>query len=283
MLDKTFNVKVLEITLFINQIIHLPIFFIFKYLLKKNVIIFFLFTVTPLYLFAQSETENLTSTSSNKAFVNALNIYNNAIGRNSLIFTGGVYHDSQRGIKGHPFYMNDYWEIGTIVYEGQKYDSIEIKYDILRDLLLVKNIDKRGFIWPIQLNSLKVEEFNVMGHHFMNIEEDTLSNFKTGFYDVLSDGDKAKVLIKRRKEINESQGFGKLEKEYVLNDIWYIISSQEYYVVKRKSSILKVFADRKNEIKAFLRKNKDKFRNDHEKQLIEVVEYYNSISNNSGS
>lgn len=251
--------------------------------MKKNVIIFFLFTVTPLYSFAQGETTDLTSTSSNEAFVNAINMYNNAIGRNSLIFTGGVYYDSQKGINGHPFFINDSWGIGTIVYEGQKYDSIEIKYDILRDLLLVKNIDKRGLIWPIQLNSLKVEEFNVMGHHFMNIEEDTLTNFKSGFYDAPSDGDKAEVLIKRRKEIAESQGFGKLEKEYVLNDIWYIKFSQEYYVVKGKNSILKVFADRKNEIKAFLRKNKDKFRNDHEKQLIEVVEYYNSISNNSGS
>lgn len=251
--------------------------------MKKNVIIFFLFTVTPLYLFAQSETEDLTSTSSNEAFFNALNIYNNAIGRNSLIFTGGVYHDSQRGIKGHPFYMNDYWEIGTIVYEGQQYDSIEIKYNILRDLLIVKNIDKRGFIWPIQLNSLKVEEFNVMGHYFVNIEEDTLSNVKNGFYDVLSDGAKAKVLIKRRKEINESQNMGRLEKEYDINDIWYIKSSQEYYIVKGKNSILKVLADRKNEIKAFLRKNKERFRNDHEKQLIDVVEYYNSISNNKGS
>ena len=220
--------------------------------MKKNVIIFFLFTVTPLYLFAQGETEDLTSTSTNVAFANAVNMYNNTIGKNSVIFTGVAYYDIRRGIKGHPFFMNDLWEIGTIVYRDQKFDSIDIKYDILRDLLLVKNIDKRGFIWPIQLNSLKVEEFNVLGHHFMNIEEDTLSNFKTGFYDVLFDGDKAKVLIKRRKEINESQGFGNLEKEYVLNDIWYIKSGQEYYVVKGKNSILKVFADRKNEIKAFL-------------------------------
>jgi hypothetical protein len=122
-----------------------------------------------------------------------------------------------------------------------------------------------------------------MGHYFVNIEEDTLSNVKNGFYDVLSDGAKAKVLIKRRKEINESQNMGRLEKEYDINDIWYIKSSQEYYIVKGKNSILKVLADRKNEIKAFLRKNKERFRNDHEKQLIDVVEYYNSISNNKGS
>jgi hypothetical protein len=251
--------------------------------MEKNIIIFFLFTVTPLYLFAQGETKDLTSTSSNEAFVNAMNMYNNAIGRNSLIFTGGVYYDNQRGIKGHPFFMDNYWEIGTIVYKGQQYDSIEIKYDIFRDLLLVKNVDKRGFILPIQLNSLKVEEFKVMGHHFMNIEEDALSNVRTGFYEVLFDGDKPKVLIKRRKKINESQNMGRLEKEYALDDIWYIKSSQEYYLVKGKNSILKVLADRKNEIKAFIRENKNKFRNDHEKLLIEVVEYYNSISNTTGS
>ena len=248
----------------------------------KNVIIFFLFTVTPQYLFAQGETEDLTSASTDVAFVNAVNMYNNTIGRNSMIYTGGVYYDSQRGIKGHPFFMNDNWEIGTIVYEGQQYDSIEIKYDILRDLLLVKNVDKRGFIQPMQLYSLKVEEFNVMGHHFMNIGEDTLSNFKTGFYDVLANGDKAKVLAKRRKKINETQSIGKLEKEYVINDIRYIKSGQEYYMVKGKNAILKVLSDRKNEINAFIRKNKARFKNDHERQLIEVVEYYNSISNNTG-
>ena len=136
---------------------------------------------------------------------------------------------------------------------------------------------------PIQLFGPKVDEFIIMGHHFLRLEEDSLSHFKTGFFDLLQDGGKVKAFIKRRKEIKNPDIMSKVEQEYVLKDEWYIKSGHNYFEIKGKRSLLKVLSDRKNEVKEFLKTNKARFRNDHERQLIEVVLYYNSIVNNKGS
>jgi len=251
--------------------------------MKKYVTIFFLVIVTPLYLLAQSNTEDLSTYTSNKTLENAVNLYNNAIEDNSMILTGGYYNTVNIGINGHPFYANNYWETSTIVYKSQRYDSIEIRYDIYGDLLIMAYIDKEGNVRPIQLQSSKVEGFTLIGHHFVRLEADTLSVIKTGFFDLLYDGDKVKVLAKRKKEISRKHNMSDIVREYFQNDILYIKSDHNYYVVKGKKSLMEVLSERKNEIKVFLKKNKAKFRKDHEKQLIETVKYYNSIVNNEGS
>ena len=250
--------------------------------MRKLLIIFFLLTVIPLSkVLAQSDSGYQISSTTNEALANAVNLYETAIGRNSRIFTGSYYYDKNYwGIGGDPFFVNNYWNVGTIIYEGQQYDSISIRYDIYRDLLLIKYIDKNGHVAPIQLHKSKVEEFMIMGHHFIYTEEDTLSGIKTGFLDLLYNGDKAKVFAKRRKEVSRTQIANDIVRGYFVNDKFYIKKDQNYYEVKGKKSLLEVLADKKNEIKAFLKENRALFKKDHERQLVESVEYYNSMVNN---
>lgn len=250
--------------------------------MRKLLIIFFLLTVIPLSkVLAQSDNGYQISSTTNEALANAVNQYKTAIGRNSRIFTGSYYYDKNLGmIEGHPFFLNNYWNEGSIIYEGQQFDSISIRYDIYRDLLLVRYIDKNGYAVPIQLHPLKVKKFMAMGHHFLHIEGDTLSGIKTGFFDLLYDGEKAKVLAKRRKEVSRTQNFNDLVRGYFVNDKFYIKKDQNYYEVKGKKSLLELLSDKKNEIKAFLKENRAMFKKDHERQLVESVEYYNSMVNN---
>jgi hypothetical protein len=251
--------------------------------MKIYTIILFLLITTPQNISAQGKTELFASSSSNEALVNAVNLYKNAIGRNSRINIGSYYFDRNWGTDGHPFFLENYWESGTVMFEGQHYDSIEMRYDIYNDLLLVKYIDKEGRVTPIQLYNSKVDEFRIMGHHFVRLKEDTLSGFKTGFFDLLQDGETAKVLAKRKKEINRSVNSSDQVKEYLQKDKYYIMINQDYYDVNGKKSIIKVLSDRKSELKIFLKKNKSRFRKNEERQLIEVVQYYNSIVSNKGS
>jgi len=233
---------------------------------------------------AQDKTNDLISSSSDEAYENALNIYNDVIGRNSMIYTGGDYYYVHSGIKGHPFFIDNYWEYGTILYDGERYDSIQVKYDIFKDLLIVRHFGKDGYLVPIVLYSPKVKEFTLMDHHFIYILEDTLSDFKSGFFDLLYDGEKVKALSKRRKkEIKGQNIVTQLEKEYSLKDKYYIKSGDKYYPANSKSSVLKILSDRKSEVKMFIKKNKSRFRNNYERQLIEVAQYYDSILNASGS
>jgi hypothetical protein len=251
--------------------------------MKKKFITFFLSAIMPLNLLAQSNIVDHSSSVKNQALANAMNIYNDAIGDNSMILTGSYYIESNTGVDGDPFFINNFWNSGSIVYEGQRYDSIDIRYDIYSDLVIIKYVDKLGYVRPIQLHRSKVEEFILMDHHFIRLEGDSLSTVKTGFFDLLYDGEKASVLAKRRKEISRTQSLSNLVKKYYSNDIRYIRTGHNYYVVKGKKSLLEVLSDRKDEVKTFLKKNKARLRKDYERQFIEAVQYYNSIVNNTGS
>ena len=141
-------------------------------------------------------------------------------------------------------------------------------------------MDKIGYEIPLQLDHTKIGEFWILGHHFVRIVADSSSTIKTGFFDVLYDGAEIKALAKRQKTIKTTTELNQLVKEYLLIETYYIFSGRAYYPVKGKKSILEELSDRRNEIKAFMKKNRGRFKKDHERQLIETVQYYDSIVNN---
>lgn len=220
---------------------------------------------------------------SNHTIENAINQYDETIGRNARIYTGSYYFDKNLGINGHPFFQNNYWETGSIIYENQRYDSVELRYDVYRDLVLVKHIDKEGFINLVQLKKSKVEGFIMNGHHFIQLEEDTLSGLSPGFYDLLLNGEPLKAIARRKKEINRIQGSGNQIRGYVDKDKYYIKSGGVYYPVNRKKTMYNVLSERKNEIRIFLKRNKSRLRRDYEKKLVEAVRYYNALAKKAGS
>jgi len=250
---------------------------------KIFIFLIILLTVSASASIAQNQIAKSATKNKNEDLLKAESIYNETFHNHSKILTGKYYNDSYRGIKDHPYYNESSWKIGSVGYENQEYDSIEIKYDVYRDLLLVKYIDEQGYIRPIQLYSAKVEAFQLYGHHFQHLEGDSLPNDISGFFDLLHSGNNASVLAKRRKEIDQSNTLTSLEHRFVTKDKLYIRLGQNFYEIKKRKSMLEVLSDRKSELKAYLKLNKSRFKNDHEKELVEAVKYYNSIVNINGS
>ncbi len=246
----------------------------------KRFFIFIVFFFSPLNLSAQNSIVIEQPVNENQAFTSAVNLYIDAIHNHTKIYTGKYHKDHYQGVNGHPFFDEILWETGSVVYDNQRYDSIEIKYDIYSDLLLIKYIDQQGYIRSIQLYREKVSAFQIKDHHFVNIREDSLLGYISGYYDLLVPGDRASVLAKRRKEVNETNTLNSLEYRFVINDILYIRIDENFYEVKNRKSMLKTLSDRKSELKSFMKLNKKRFKKDHEKKLVEVVKYYNTIVNN---
>ena len=132
-------------------------------------------------LFGQ-EAQTHSNANEELALQEAAKIYDTHLRRNSMIYTGRSYYEGRSGTIGHPFFEDNYWENGSIVYDNSSYDSIYLKYDIYKDLILIENFNSSGYSSPITLYSKKVSSFDLMGYHFIRLEEDTLSNIKAGFY-----------------------------------------------------------------------------------------------------
>lgn len=212
-----------------------------------------------------------------KALLKAISIYDARIGKNSMINTGSSYYGPYNGIKGHQFFNDDYWEQGSLIYEEHAFDGIFLKYDIYRDLLLIEFFNSDGRLSPIQLYSPKVSSFELMGYYFIWIDKDTIYNLKAGFYNQMYKSKDLEVLIKRRKEIVKLSEINNINEKFTIKDRFYIKKNENYYKVKNKSSIVKVLADRKKEIKGFIKKKQFRFKSNQDQQLVEVVKYYESL------
>lgn len=212
-----------------------------------------------------------------KALAIAIDEYDRQLGRNTMTYTGRSYYDPNRSVNGHQFFVEDYWERGNVTYDGNKYDSIFLKYDIYKDLLLIENFNSDGFLSPIILFSPKVTSFELFGYSFKRIEKDTISNLKEGYYNIMYEENDMGVLIKRRKEITDVNATNTIVEEYSQKDKYYIKKDMTYHQVKKKNSILKVLVDHKKEMKSFIKLKNYRFINHPDLQIVEIVKYYNSL------
>jgi hypothetical protein len=211
------------------------------------------------------------------ALSKAISYYDKQVGRNSFVYTGIGYYDPYVTVKKNPFFVDDYWEIGSVTYDGFTFDSIYLKYDIYLDLLLIENFNSNGYLSPIKLYSPKVASFQLHGHDFIRIEEDTISKLRTGFYDLYYSGENVQFLVKRRKEIITSTSIGSVDEEFTQKDRYYIKKDGVYHQVRKRRSVLKVFFDQKKEVKAFIRLNNFVFKTNPDLELKEVVKFYDSL------
>lgn len=215
--------------------------------------------------------------SAQKALAKAISIYDTHIGKNSFLNTGSGYYNPYFGVNGHQYFNEDYWEQGSLIYEGYIFEDIYLKYDIYRDLLLIENFNSDGRLSPIQLFRPKVNSFELMGHYFIWIDNDTISNIKAGFYNQMYKGRGLEVLIKRRKEIVHVNSINSIGEKFSIKDRYYIKKNETFYKVNKKGSVIKVLEDRKKEIKSFIKKNNFRFKHNPDQQLVKVVEYYDSL------
>ncbi|MDN5203891.1 hypothetical protein QQ008_21040 [Fulvivirgaceae bacterium BMA10] len=206
--------------------------------------------------------------------------YEEKVGRGAHIFNGHEYVPLKGMIIiGHEFFLTEYLEPGDIVYEGNFYRDIEMLYDCHKDEILIAHYSQRGRLVKIRINKDKVEEFRFMGHYFKHLRDKNVAtlNFPgSGFYDLLYDNGKngTRLLVKRIKGFQDRIEEKKLIGEFEQKDRFYIIKNNTYERVRKKKSLLKVFEDKKKEIKSYVKKQKLDFKRDQENAILQIVKFY---------
>jgi hypothetical protein len=202
----------------------------------------------------------------------AIKRYTTAMANQSRLYNGSdyVYYLSKN--EEHPYYQVDDWSNGSIVYWGEIYENIPLMYDLSIDHVITEH--NRGNL--IKLLSEKVQSFTLVGHTFIRLYPDEKNKISEGFYDRLYDG-KLKVYGKYGKVYAETLEARTIIPRFDESTRYYIVKDGIFNVVRSKRSALNVLADRKPEIKAFLRKNKLHFKLNREKAIIQMAEYYDTL------
>ena len=107
----------------------------------------------------------------------------------------------------HQFFIDKYWEEGTITIAGQTFNNVAMLYDIDKDLLLLKNISSntKSNI-AIRPNQDKIQSFIFHGAYFKNYQAENKGLARTGFYEVLAEGKTSGLIVKRikPKKVNDT-------------------------------------------------------------------------------
>src|SRR4029078_599628 len=129
-------------------------------------------------------------------------------------------------IKGTPYFGPEGWQQGTVLYDGILYRNVPVKYDMVKDLLLVGH--PNGYT-VLSLFSPRVDSFSFAGHRFHYMKD--RKDLPPGFYELMKEG-KVSCLVKRAEKIDENVLSPDRGEQFVSADEYFVMKDGNYYRIK---------------------------------------------------
>ena len=237
----------------------------------RYLFIILIINLSPFYSSGQISAPSNQSIS----FLNAKELYQNAIGADSHLYTGEAYYGYNSNIKGTPFFISNSMQPNDIFYDGTLYKNVLLLFDIVKQKVVITRFESNE---RIQLVNAKIKYFTYDGHKFENFLQQTPDeNISANMYDVMFNG-KASVLIKRIKKIKESiKAEGPTS--FIEQDEFFVRKNKNLFEIKNKKSVIGAFSDKEKQVKSYTRKKKFRFKKNIEKELIATAAYYETLNN----
>lgn len=177
---------------------------------------------------------------------------------NTPIFEGLGYVEQFKSInEKHKFFTSEDFVTGSIMYDGQEYYRLNLKYDLSVDEVIINLKD--GFeTVSLQPEKSKTSGFTVYGSKFENIGIPTESTSEiSGFFEILFSSPSLSLLKKHRKK--RSKKIGKLI-YYEFNDDNFNVLRHDgrYHIVDSNKDFRKLFPAFRKEIKKYKIKKSNK-------------------------
>ncbi|MBC6988776.1 hypothetical protein [Hymenobacter sp. BT491] len=209
--------------------------------------------------------------------------YIDEVENHSHLYNGTEYVNYDKPyIQGDQFFESNLEAAGGIYYDGFYFRNVPLLYDIYVDQLVIKH---PASPLKMKLVNEKVKYFVLYGHTFVRLVSDSLtaSPIRTGFYDLLF-ASQVKVLAKRAKDLQERATPTGLEGRFNEIDKFFIEKNKTYYQVGKKYTVVKLFPNKKSDLRKYVRSQKLKFtKNRREDSIVKLVRYYSTLPQSSSS
>lgn len=187
--------------------------------------------------------------------------FDNEVGKeNTSLFNGIEYVDIHRVVNDkHKFYKSPQFSLGSIIYDGQPFYNIPLKYDIFDDVVIVKVEHQLGSSL-FQLLTEKISEFNIGDENFIYL--DGFENVeRRGIYQVLNGGKTFSMYKRNRKKMFQRKNdqsayyeFEELDPVYVFNYL------DQLYSYGTRGDLIAVFPEFEEEIKKMYKSKRKKLK-----------------------
>lgn len=205
----------------------------------------------------------------------AISLHDTRLRSQSALYNGSKYIPPEYEPESHPYFSQDDWITGAVYYDEEYFGNVSLMYDLYNAALIAEHFPSGH---AIQLVGDKVQYFDIDGHHFEKIHNDSVGNSlpSTGFYDVLYPGT-TKVVARRLKIRREEIRDMSFNTFYEEKNRYFVFRNSVFFPVKNKASLLKILADRRRAVKRFVKEQKIRFSPNKEPALITIAEYYDSL------
>jgi hypothetical protein len=208
---------------------------------------------------------------SGKGFYELKENFDHLNGPDYNLLNGRQYDPLNSGIS-HPYFNTDRYRPGSLLLNGEAYDSVTINYDIFdQQVILQYPVNISGQNIKVVLNRELIDHFNIDGKTFRK-----MSYPETGssFFQVVSPGE-ISCFLHWEKRLNRSTYSGNTSYNYSnqTREI-YLQKEGHLYVVRSRSSFTGVFDETyQKEIKRYLRREKIRFRNASDEKLGDLMNF----------
>lgn len=192
-----------------------------------------------------------------------------SVGNQSLPYLNGKLHlnyDNTIDENNHRYLAKNQFITGHIVYNGDNYYGLQLKYDIKNDdLVCLPDLDN-SYI-KVNLISEKVKEFSLGNQKFTNLTSELNSKFKKGFYEKRSESKNAILYIKHLKSAQEVLKNNRKQIEYFYKKEHVIYAKGTYFSFDSERDLIEIFPEMKAEIKNYYEKNQ-KLEKDNKTEFV---------------
>ena len=229
-------------------------------------------------LFATSIHQLGAQETTNSAY---LNWFDNKVGiENTALYEGIVYRESYRTINEKvKFFKSAQWYSGSVVYSGQEFFNIQLKYDIFGDQLILKQLDRLGGGAIILIKS-KISSFQIEDTKFVHIVSDESGSTIDGFYELLWTDTDARLLAKHQKNDFVRKDRRASYYEFVDEKKQYMLDwAGKYYPINKKKELTDLFPELKKQVDNFYQKNKRLRTRDNDAFMISLIRNVDQLLN----
>ena len=201
--------------------------------------------------------------------------YKEATSISQNLYNGRLYYVYDSRQEEHQFFESRKWTKGSLFYDGQRFDSIQMLYDLVKDEVVIKHFNGDNLL----LQTAKVRDFNLLNHRYRRLISgvDIEPTMRTGFYDLLYDGN-SRLLVRRTKQRQEKIVDKRVITLFPPKNFYYIFKEGHYHSVYSKKAVLNLFPEHKRALKKSLREQNIIYRKERELAIVKVVALYDQLA-----
>lgn len=196
------------------------------------------------------------------------------------ILYGLVYEPEVYSAIGHPFFLENNTQKATLWFNGDKIDSVFVKYDLYNQTLILSHNININMYKYIILNPKSIDRFEIIDKNNITYKFIPSSSYsglpkEITFYEVAY-SNQIKYIIGRKKVIELANDNKSMFQQDQRN--FFFINSQ-LFEANSKRDIYKLFGNYKKEIKSFVKRSKIRIKKNSTKEITQVIIFYEKLLN----